>query len=137
MIRWSLVRPYRFGGRLPRLEFVLFMAATYLAYVGLAEALRALAAWVHASGFDLPGDVVAFLVVPAYGAALLAALGFLARRLQDADRAGAWAVLVIVPYANLALLALAAVAPPTRGTNRFGPDPRGGEGPTPPSPADA
>ncbi len=56
-------------------------------------------------------------------AILLPNIGVLIRRLHDTDRSGWWALLFLIPIANIVLLVFMFIQG-TVGSNRFGPDPK-------------
>ena len=60
------------------------------------------------------------------------------RRLRDTNRSGWWALLALIPFPGLPVLAALLVFEGTRGDNRFGPDPLGRAQywPKPPLPGD-
>lgn len=53
------------------------------------------------------------------------------RRLHDRDMSAWWMLLLLVPLIGVLVLLVMFALPGTRGPNRFGPDPLGGDGPAP------
>lgn len=47
-----------------------------------------------------------------------------ARRLHDQDRSGWWQLVLLIPYLGIVFVTGVMCAPGTRGSNRYGPDPR-------------
>ncbi len=108
-----------FSGRAPRAEywwFTLFLLLAGFA-LGLADALF----------FLTPADQTGPLNTIFTLATLLPSLAVGARRLHDVDRTGWWLLLWLVPVLGWLILLWWTVQPGTRGPNRFGPDPLGGD----------
>ncbi len=108
-----------FSGRAPRSEywwFTLFLLLAGFA-LGLADALF----------FLTPADQTGPLNTIFTLATLLPSLAVGARRLHDVDRTGWWLLLWLVPVLGWLILLWWTVQPGTRGPNRFGPDPLGGD----------
>lgn len=110
-----------FTGRARRKEYWMFA----LLYLGLAIAATVIDIMLGMN------QMVAGLYGPV---TLLLALGFLvpsiavgARRLHDTDRSGWWLLIGLVPFVGGIILLVFFVIEGTRGSNKFGPDPKAGE----------
>lgn len=113
-----LSRPLDLGGRAPLGELWWFaLAVTMAALVALAldRALfpsgRLVLVWFTAGALAVP---LASAIV---------------RRLHDTGRSGLWALLALVPFLGVPLLAALCVFESELGRNRYGPDPLEGEAP--------
>ncbi|UOO82401.1 DUF805 domain-containing protein [Uruburuella testudinis] len=107
-----------FKGRARRKEFWFFQLFVLL--IMLVVGLGAAFAGVSEESSDMLMNVMVL-------AFFLPALAVMVRRLHDIDRSGWWALLNLIPLANLVLLVFACFEG-TRGSNRFGPDPKQQEG---------
>ena len=83
-----------------------------------------------ATALSAPFSVLFFLAV------LVPTAAVTSRRLRDTNRSGWWALLALVPFPGIPILAALLVFEGTRGDNRFGHDPLGREPirPMPPLP---
>lgn len=143
-----------FSGRAPRAEYWWYTLALVVAYFVLStvESIVGLEAM-----FALYGPLTLLLML----ATLVPGLAVTARRLHDTSRSGWWMLIAIVPYAIMTIAAGGAAAtgsmaslgmagligivafcgaiallvflvlPGTKGSNRFGPDPYGGDSEAP------
>lgn len=102
--------------------------SAYVAGVFLALASGAAAGTMFAAGTELPASTLATALTAFSGLFGLAAAGLLVssvvRRLHDISYGGFAALVLLVPLANVVCVALLALLPGKRGSNRFGPDPR-------------
>ncbi len=62
---------------------------------------------------------------------MLASIAVSVRRLHDTDRSSWWILLGLIPFIGAIVLLVFMVLDGTRGDNRFGPDPKAGEGGAP------
>lgn len=123
---WMLLplkRYAQFEGRSSRKEFWMFLLGVNL--VNLVWIVLA------AAGTDEYGDTTA-LGNMAFGFIALTLLAVLVpmiavqvRRFHDQDRSGWFALLNLIPYAGVLIVLGFMLVEGTRGSNRYGPDPRG------------
>lgn len=106
-----------FKGRARRKEYWTFLLINMLVTMALALVDRQLGTFNPEYGMGTVGMVYA-------AAIFLPTLAVTVRRLHDTDRTGWWALLGILPLGVIALLILQAFEG-TKGSNRFGPDPKG------------
>ncbi|WP_229809775.1 DUF805 domain-containing protein [Formosimonas limnophila] len=119
-------------------EFIdIFMNVVKAKYAQFSGRARRKEFW----GFQLVGFVISILLAIIDGilgtmsggigmlqgifalALLIPSVALIIRRLHDTDRSGWWALLCVVPLANIALVVLMFLEG-TKGTNRFGSDPK-------------
>jgi uncharacterized membrane protein YhaH (DUF805 family) len=109
-----------FSGRARRKEYWMFV---------LFNILFAVAAMVLDNVLGLASEKLHY--GPIYGlyalAVFLPGLAAGVRRLHDTDRSGWWLLLCLVPLVGLVVIVFLALEG-TPGGNRFGPDPKAGEG---------
>jgi uncharacterized membrane protein YhaH (DUF805 family) len=109
-----------FSGRARRKEYWMFV---------LFNILFAVVAMVLDNVFGLASEKLHY--GPIYGlyalAVFLPGLAAGIRRLHDTDRSGWWLLLCLVPLVGLVVIVFLALEG-TPGSNRFGPDPKAGEG---------
>lgn len=103
----------QFNGRASRTEYWTFTLVNAAISIGLILVERAFGG--HGSGF--------LSTIFGFGV-LIPGIAVLIRRLHDTDRSGWWALLAVLPLANLVLLAFM-FFDGTQGTNRFGENPKG------------
>lgn len=116
----SCFRKYAvFSGRAPRSEYWWF--TLFLLLAGFALGL------VDSLFFLTPAEQTGPLNMIFTLATLLPSLAVGARRLHDVDRTGWWLLLWLVPVLGWLVMLWWTVQPGTRGPNRFGPDPLGGD----------
>ncbi|EOD79973.1 Inner membrane protein YhaH [Grimontia indica] len=108
-----------FKGRARRKEYWMFLAFNMLFTFALAFVDQALGTFNPDIGIGTAGTVYAIAV-------FIPTLAVTVRRLHDTDRVGWWALIGILPFGVIALLVLNAFDG-TKGSNRFGPDPKSGE----------
>ena len=106
-----------FRGRSRRKEYWLFALFCLVVLLILSAADRATGTFDASTGVGLLTGVF-YLVI------LVPTIAVSVRRLHDTDRTGWWALLSFVPVIGTIVLLVFAVLPGTRGSNRFGPDPR-------------
>ena len=126
-MRWMflpLKRYAEFYGRSTRREFWCFMLLQFLLVFVVANVLPLLilrrdGGPAHILWIVLP---IAFvwlgLIIPTIAVTV--------RRLHDRNQSGWLVLLGLIPYAGVLILLILACLRGTTGTNRFGPDPRGG-----------
>ncbi|HEV2865760.1 MAG TPA: DUF805 domain-containing protein [Allosphingosinicella sp.] len=127
-----LLRPWRhyadFSGRSRRTEYFLFFATYYgsvilMAMVGSLFSGLGRVGEVRLAGavtLGLMGIVVLAGIVPAWAVSI--------RRLHDQDKSGWFILLNLIPYIGFIFMLIMAFWPGDSGENRFGCDPREGEG---------
>lgn len=103
-----------FKGRATRREFWLFNVPFLLLIAAFLVALNFTRLPLEGAAAFLV--VLLALVIPYWAVA--------ARRLHDADRSGAWLVLLFLPYIQPLVLVVIGCLRGTPGENRYGPDPR-------------
>ncbi len=104
-----------FTGRARRKEFWQFQVVAFAISIVLMIVDGTLGTKT-ASGIGILGGIFSLAI-------LLPNIGVLIRRLHDTDRSGWWALLGLIPIANIALLVFMFIQG-TVGSNRFGPDPK-------------
>jgi uncharacterized membrane protein YhaH (DUF805 family) len=112
-----------FSGRARRKEYWMFTLFNLIALVVMSVLDRML---------GLAGEAGVGILYTVYAlAVLLPSLAVSVRRLHDIDKSGWWMLLVLVPFIGAIVLLVFAVMEGTRGDNRFGADPKAGEGGVP------
>ena len=104
-----------FTGRARRKEFWQFQVVAFAISIVLMI-VDGILGTKTASGIGILGGIFSLAI-------LLPNIGVLIRRLHDTDRSGWWALLGLIPIANIALLVFMFIQGPV-GSNRFGPDPK-------------
>ena len=104
-----------FTGRARRKEFWQFQVVAFAISIVLMI-VDGILGTKTASGIGILGGIFSLAI-------LLPNIGVLIRRLHDTDRSGWWALLGLIPIANIALLVFMFIQG-TVGSNRFGPDPK-------------
>ena len=104
-----------FIGRARRKEFWQFQVVAFAISIVLMI-VDGILGTKTASGIGILGGIFSLAI-------LLPNIGVLIRRLHDTDRSGWWALLGLIPIANIALLVFMFIQG-TVGSNRFGPDPK-------------
>ena len=104
-----------FKGRARRKEFWFFQLFCLLFGIGLLAVLFLIGMKSEAAEGVLNVIGIAFI---------LPNLAVMVRRLHDTDLSGWWALLYLVPLLGTLLLFIFACLEGTRGSNRFGPDPK-------------
>ena len=122
--------PTRFGelkifsaqGRLGRVRYIGYsMGLALLLYLAIAILGGAAAVLGQVeSGGEALGWLGGGLLIILSLAALIVSILLTIQRLHDFDASGWWAVLVIVPLANILLYLVLLIMPGTQGPNRFG-----------------
>lgn len=107
-----------FEGRARRKEYWMFTLFSVIVSIILAIVDAAMAS---------SADSVGVLGLLYSLAVLLPSLAVSVRRLHDIDKSGWWLLIVLVPLIGAIVLLVFAVMEGTRGSNRFGPDPKSGE----------
>lgn len=115
-----LRRYAEFSGRSRRKEFWFFVLFVLIGVIllGIIEGALGMAGMV--------GGVYGPLTTLFYLAILIPYVAVIVRRLHDQDKSGWWALLGLVPIANLVLLVFMFLDG-TNGPNQYGPDPKAGE----------
>ncbi|WP_325894924.1 DUF805 domain-containing protein [Grimontia sp. NTOU-MAR1] len=108
-----------FKGRARRKEYWMFLAFNMLFTFALALVDQTMGTFNPDLGLGTVGMVYA-------AAVFIPTLAVTVRRLHDTDRVGWWALIGILPFGVIALLVLNAFDG-TKGSNRFGPDPKSDE----------
>nr|WP_246252396.1 DUF805 domain-containing protein [Sulfitobacter algicola] len=111
-VKTCLSKYVDFSGRARRSEYWFFYLFTFL--VGIVGAIID---GVLGTGFFNLIATLAFLL-PSIAAGV--------RRLHDTDRSGWWFLIILVPIVGAIVLLVFFVMDGTKGENRFGPDPKGG-----------
>ncbi|MBB5715507.1 DUF805 domain-containing protein [Sphingomonas aerophila] len=125
-----LKRYFDFGGRSRRREYWMFFLFTIMLslvagiidnLLGYGSSFRTVTETSVSAGASSNGPVNALvslaLIIPSLS------VGF--RRLHDTDRSAWWLLLVFLPLLGWIALLVFYCQEGTRGTNRFGPDPKG------------
>jgi uncharacterized membrane protein YhaH (DUF805 family) len=117
--RWS---PLRFGGRLGRTEFALFVLAWHFvvatcAGIVLSVPLALVAAVASGGVVTRVAGVLSAAVLVIYVTGL-ASFGI--RRLHDMGRSGRWLLLGLIPVVGLAIAVPLLLVPGSEGPNAFG-----------------
>ena len=121
-MEWALqpLRKYAgFTGRARRKEYWLFALAVWIVEMVLMGLT---------GGFGHP-NILASLVLLIFCVGLFVpslAVGF--RRLHDTNRSAWWMLIGLIPFIGAIVLLVFLCLDGTPGDNRFGPDPKGGEG---------
>ncbi|PID36282.1 MAG: DUF805 domain-containing protein [Rhodobacterales bacterium] len=117
-----------FSGRATRSEYWWFILFYMIAYAALTFVDGALFGSVErlVYGVKVEMQVMALSGIFAL-ASFLPSLGVAVRRLHDTDRSGWWFLIAFVPLIGFIVLLVFFVTDGTRGANRFGPDPKGGD----------
>jgi len=118
-----VVQVYRnyaaFEGRARRLE--------YWAFTAFCVAVALVAGLLMQLGSELELIGAAALGIFILGS-LVPGLAVRVRRLHDIDRTGFWIFIAILPVIGGLVLLIFSLWPGTRGSNRFGPDPKATDG---------
>jgi uncharacterized membrane protein YhaH (DUF805 family) len=109
-----------FTGRARRKEFWFFQLFVLLIGIALSLVDRMLGVLDDETGFGVLSGIFSL-------AMFLPNLAVSVRRLHDTDRSGWWLLLCFIPLIGIVVLLVFFVLDGTRGTNRFGEDPKGGE----------
>ncbi len=110
-----LTRYAQFSGRASRSEFWWFQLFILIVFVPL----HVLSFFAGYTGSEALAWISMGLGVLVWLALLVPLVAVTVRRLHDTDRSGWWYLLLLVPFANLAVLVLM-LLPSTPGANRFG-----------------
>jgi len=117
-----------FGGRARRKEYWMFALFNLLVTIVLAVIDNALGLGSFTSTTGPDGASAAFNVGLLGGiyalAVFLPGLAVAIRRLHDTDRSGWWVLIALVPLVGGIVLLVFFVLEGTRGSNRFGADPK-------------
>ncbi len=118
-MRWYLEvwqRYAEFSGRSCRMEYWMFaLFSTIIAFVLYVPGLLP----------QSQGSVLMLFFYAAYGlAALVPSFAVTIRRLHDTNRSGWWILIALVPIAGSLVLLVFLAIDGTRGSNRYGPDPK-------------
>lgn len=123
-----------FQGRSRRLEywmFVLFTTILYVAFFAVAAMLGAFGDMAGVTGAD-PTVSTSFVLAMGLSLLLIAvllipSLAVIVRRFHDQNLTGWFALLSLIPYLGGLIIFVFMLLPGTRGPNKFGPDPKGGD----------
>jgi uncharacterized membrane protein YhaH (DUF805 family) len=107
-----------FTGRARRKEFWFFQLFVLLIGIALSLADRGLGVLDDETGLGVLSGIFSL-------AMFLPNLAVSVRRLHDTDRSGWWLLLCFVPLIGIVVLLVFFCLDGTRGTNRFGDDPKG------------
>ncbi|WP_315761410.1 DUF805 domain-containing protein [Sphingomonas sp. Y38-1Y] len=124
-MQWMLLplRRYAdFQGRSRRLEYWMF--TLFLTLVTLVAVLFALMTGMMNADDSQPGSF--FLILLGIGtiAVIVPSIAVQVRRFHDQDKTGWLVLLAFIPYIGGIIILVFMCLPGTRGTNRFGPDPK-------------
>lgn len=108
-----------FTGRARRKEYWFFQLFVLLVVMVLSLADRMLGVLDEESGIGLLSGLFSL-------AMFIPSLAVSIRRLHDTDRTGWWALLYFVPLLGFLVLLVFFLQDGTRGTNRYGEDPKAG-----------
>ncbi|GEM_PF-2169063 len=111
---------FGFAGRLGPLRYVAWSLLLLLALPWGALLLSGVGVRLVTLAGPVAAPLAAGLLVAAAIGAALFWVALVVRRLHDLDASGWWALLLLLPPLNLALLLALALAPGTRGPNRHG-----------------
>jgi uncharacterized membrane protein YhaH (DUF805 family) len=103
--------PFEFTGRIGRLQFV-----AYYLVIGVVIYLASVVVY-GAFGDSWPSRLVGLANTALLA---LATFSYSVRRLHDIGHSGTFALLLLVPFVNVALALYLLVAPGTKGPNRYG-----------------
>ncbi|MEP7045021.1 MAG: DUF805 domain-containing protein [Dokdonella sp.] len=108
---------FAFEGRARRKEYWMFTLINVIISIVLMGVDHVLGTLSATSGIGLLGGIYALAV-------LLPSLAVSVRRLHDTDRSGWWLLICLVPLIGGIVLLVFMCLEGTRGTNRFGADPK-------------
>jgi uncharacterized membrane protein YhaH (DUF805 family) len=129
---WMLL-PYRryfeFSGRSRRKEYWMFSLLCFLVGTAISiifgrtiySASTSYGGYVNFTTLTPAGSVIYWIFVLA---SFIPSIAVWIRRLHDIDRSGWWALLIFLPILGWFTLFVFACLDGTRGSNRFGPDPK-------------
>ena len=109
-----------FEGRARRKEYWMFTLFNIIVSIVLAI-VDGIGGFMTESGIGMLGLLYTLAV-------LLPSIAVGVRRLHDIDKSGWWLLLVFIPLIGAIVLLVFAVMEGTRGSNRFGEDPKSDEG---------
>jgi uncharacterized membrane protein YhaH (DUF805 family) len=112
-----LKRYVAFDGRARRQEYWMFTLISVIISLVLMAIDHAMGTVSASAGIGTLGAIYALAV-------LLPSLGVTVRRLHDTDRSGWWLLICLVPLIGGIVLLVFLCIEGTRGSNRFGPDPK-------------
>lgn len=124
-----LKRYFDFSGRSRRKEYWMFFLLTIIvgivagiidSMLGFGTASSVTTDSGVSASFSSRGPVAAITSL----ALLIPSIAVAIRRLHDTDRSGWWLLLVLIPIIGWIVLLVFYCTDGTRGTNRFGPDPK-------------
>ena len=107
---------FTWSGRRNRKSFIL----QQLAFVGIIIA-GVILSGVAALVIPVVGGALYFLTIILGVILLVSSVAAIAQRIRDVGYPGWWAVLMLVPFLNLAFTVALWVAPSEQGENKFGP----------------
>ena len=114
---------FSFNGRLGRMRYLAYGMGIMMLFMFVAGILAAILIPAAGAAGDGMGIVSVLLMIAIYGAAIVLAVMFGKRRLNDLNRSGWWYLLAIVPIVNLLLSIYMLFFPGSDGPNNFGPAP--------------
>ncbi|MGQ4660495.1 DUF805 domain-containing protein [Lysobacter sp. F6437] len=109
-----------FEGRARRKEYWMFALFNLIVSIVLAV-IDGIGGFMTESGIGMLGLLYTLAV-------LLPSIAVGVRRLHDIDKSGWWLLLIFIPLIGAIVLLVFAVMEGTRGSNRFGEDPKSDEG---------
>lgn len=130
-MNWMLMpyaRYFDFSGRSRRMEYWMFQLFIVLVYIAwfILLAISAGGGDLESAGSNVLGGILVIaLVIFALGT-VIPNLAVTVRRLHDTDHSGWWILISFVPIIGALVLLYFTLIEGTRGTNRFGPDPKEG-----------
>lgn len=112
-----------FSGRSQRMEYWMFT----LLYIVVITVTILLAGGIEAigSGAGIFGSVSLILLAAFFIVSLIPSIAVTVRRLHDQDKSGWWYLISFIPYLGGLVLFIFMCLDGTRGSNQYGPDPKG------------
>lgn len=124
-ILMPLKRYADFSGRSRRKEYWMFALLQLIIVIGLGGVVAAVAASMGAQ--DTSSALmtsVLFLILIVMLALIVPSIAVTVRRFHDQNKSGWFYLLALIPYAGGLILLIFMLFEGTRGSNRFGPDPK-------------
>lgn len=131
-MEWMLM-PFRryaeFSGRSRRKEYWMFVLFMVLVYFALAVVLTVLGLSGDTEGslFGAGGGVMLIILLLFGLAVIIPSIAVQVRRFHDQDKSGWFVLLNLIPYIGGIIVLVFMCLEGTKGPNRYGPDPKGGD----------